>query len=75
LAEARAFLAAQGSVEQRKMIARVEVEKLEFAAVVAEAIVRGDRAKLRAIQAKLDGLRTEAATTRAELQTLGGMEG
>jgi hypothetical protein len=71
LAEAKAFLAALGSVDQRKMTAKVETERLEFDAIVAEAVVRGSKAKIRAVEAEIDVRRTQVATVRAELAVLG----
>ena len=71
VAEAKAFLSAQGSVDQRKMIAKVETEQLEFDAVVAEAVVRATKAKIRACEAERDVRRTETATIRSELSVMG----
>ena len=71
VAEAKAFLSAQGSVDQRKMTAKVETEQLEFDAVVAEAVVRATKAKIRAVEAEIDVCRTQVATIRSELNVLG----
>lgn len=71
LAESRAFLAADGAMELRKHTARVQSERQEGEALVAEALVRVLRAEIRSIETRIDVGRTYGATVRAELQTLG----
>lgn len=72
LAESRAFVMAEGSVDLRRHTARMEAAEEEEAAVVAEALVRNLRQRIRAIEARIDTGRTMSAALRAELNTLGG---
>jgi hypothetical protein len=74
MVEARAFLAADGSVEFRKTTAKVAAERAEGDALVAEALVRILKAEIRSIETRIDVGRTFGATVRAELRTL-GMDG
>lgn len=69
--ESRAYLRAEGSVEFRKHTARVESDDAEEKALVAEAVVRTLKAKIRAIETDIDVHRTYGATVRAELKTVG----
>lgn len=71
LAEAKAFLAAQGPVEQRKAQAVVETTERRLAAEVAEALVRGLQRTSRTLQARIDVGRTYGATIRTEIQMSG----
>ena len=71
MAESRAFLRAEGSMELRKHQARVDADQAENAALVAEALVRVLRAEIRAIELRVDVGRTYSAALRAELSTLG----
>jgi hypothetical protein len=73
--EARAFLRAEGSVDFRKNTAKVAADTPEGAALVAEALVRILKAEIRSIETRIDVGRTYGATVRAELATLGAMEG
>ncbi len=75
LAESRAFLAADGAMELRKHTARVAAGDREAEALVAEALVRVLRARIREIDTRIDVGRTFGASLRAELHTLGAMEG
>jgi hypothetical protein len=68
--ESKAFLRAEGSVESRKHQARIDADDAEEKALVAEAVVRSLRAKIRAIETDIDVHRTYGATVRAELKTL-----
>lgn len=70
LAESRAYLTATGSVEARKHEARVAAAELEERALVAEAVVRTLKAKIRAIETDIDVHRSFGASIRAELRTL-----
>lgn len=74
LAESRAFMAASGSMDLRKHQARIESERQEFDAKVAESLVRGLRAQVRAVETRIDVGRSFGAAVRAELKTL-GMDG
>lgn len=69
--ESKAFLRAEGSVEARKHQARLDADDAEGKALVAEAVVRTLKAKIRAIETDIEAHRTYGATVRAELQTLG----
>jgi hypothetical protein len=74
MAESRAFLSADGSMELRKHTARVTADRPEGEAKVAEALVRVLRSKLRELETRIDVGRTFGATVRAELKTLGQVE-
>jgi hypothetical protein len=67
LAEARAFLSAEGSVEQRKRLAEIAAEEAEGHALVAEAVVRIIKAELRALDTRIEVGRSYGAAIRAEL--------
>lgn len=69
--EAKAFLRAEGSVEARKHQAVIEADDAETKALVAEALVRSLKAKIRAIETDIDVHRSYGASIRAELKTLG----
>jgi hypothetical protein len=71
IVEARAFLRAEGSVDAKKRQAALDAEDAEGKALVAEAVVRTLKAKIRAIETDIDVHRTFGATVRAELKTLG----
>lgn len=73
--EARAFLSADGAVEFRKNTARVAADRAEGDALVAEALVRILKAEIRSIEDRIGVGRTYGATVRAELSTLGSVEG
>lgn len=75
MVESRAFLAAEGSMELRKHAARVEADKQEEEALVAEAVVRHMRTHIRAIDTRIEIGRSYGAAVRAELKTLSAMEG
>lgn len=70
MAESRAFLNADGSMEIRRHTARVAADRHEHDALVAEALVRVLRQEIRAIGTRIEVGRTFSATVRAELQTL-----
>lgn len=74
LAFSRAFIAAQGSVDQRKHLATVEVHRQRQEADVSEAVVRHLRRQIDAIKTRIDVGRSYGAAVRAEL-ALGGMDG
>lgn len=69
--EARAYLGAEGPVEERKREAYLYAEEALQEADIAEAVVRHLKAKIRATEARIDIGRTLGATVRAELATLG----
>lgn len=71
VAEARAFLRAEGSVDARKRQAVIDCDEIEGKAQVAESVVRTLRAKIRALETDIDVHRSFGATVRAELRTLG----
>jgi hypothetical protein len=72
LALSRAFLSAEGSVEQRKheAITRTHAERL--AAETAEAVVRGMRRQIDSLRVRIDVGRSVGSALRAELASLGG---
>jgi hypothetical protein len=69
--ESKEYLKAQGSIEARKHEARVACERLEFAALTAEAHVRHLVRLMKEAQLRVEAGRTYSADLRAELQTLG----
>jgi hypothetical protein len=69
--EYKAFLRAQGSMELRKVTARLEVERFTFDADVAEANVRHLVRSLREADKRVDVGRTFSADLRAEYKVLG----
>jgi hypothetical protein len=71
MAEARAYLRAEGTIEDKKRTAKLSAELEEGPALVAEALVRVLKYEIREIQTLIDIGRTYSANIRAELQTLG----
>ena len=72
LAESKAFLVAEGTVDTRKHKARIASKEQELTALTCEAEVRGLRAQIRAMETRIDVGRSYGAAVRAELKTLGG---
>lgn len=72
IAESRAFVRAEGSMDLRKHKARLETDKEEDAALVAEALVRHIRKQIDAVQTRIDIGRSYNAAMRAELAVIGG---
>lgn len=70
MVEARAYLRADGPVEERKRRAATHAEVEEGQALVAEALVRVLKAEIREIETRIEVGRTYGATVRAELKTL-----
>ncbi|MGH7876619.1 MAG: hypothetical protein ACRENM_02990 [Candidatus Dormibacteraceae bacterium] len=70
MAESRAFVAAEGSMELRKHRARLEADPLEGEALVAEAVVRHLRTRIRSIDTRIEIGRSYGAAVRAELKAL-----
>lgn len=70
LAESHAYVAADGPVEERKHRARIASAQAEDAALVAEATLRWLRARIRALDTRVEVGRTMAATVRMELKML-----
>lgn len=66
VAYARAFLAADGSVDVRKQLAVLETETPKLDAEIAAQKLRACAERLRYIRTSLDVGRTLSATTRAE---------
>lgn len=71
LAEAQAFLAAEGSMDMRKNQAIVETHEVRLAADVADALVRGLMRTVRTLQSRIDVGRTYGATLRSEIALSG----
>ncbi len=70
LAESRAFVAAEGPVDLRRHLARIAADRLEDEALVAEATLRWLRARVRAIDTRIEIGRSYGAAVRAEMATL-----
>jgi len=69
LAESHAFVNADGAMDMRKHLARIEAADAELAAVIAEAVLRHLRARIKAIEIRVDLGRSLNAALRAELGT------
>lgn len=67
LATSKAFLSADGSVDQRKHTAFVATERLAHNAELAEAVVRHLRRRISAIGTRIDVGRSCNAALRSEL--------
>ena len=74
-AESLAFVDADGSMDLRKHTARLAASSKEHDALVAEALVRHMRTKVRALETRIDVGRSMGAALRAELNTLPGVPG
>ncbi|MFC9768917.1 hypothetical protein [Rhodococcus jostii] len=71
VAEAKAFVRAEGSVDLRKNLAIIDTHQVRLAAKVAEATVRGLIRTVRTLQSRIDVGRSHGATVRAETQLAG----
>lgn len=67
LAQAKAFLSAEGPVDVRKNIAIVETHTERLAAETAEALVRGRKRQLDGLKVRIDVGRSAQAALRAEI--------
>lgn len=70
IAEAKAYLRADGPVEERKRKALLATELEEGQAVVAEALVRVLKKEIAALEIRIDSVRSKGTTVRAELRAL-----
>jgi hypothetical protein len=70
IAEAKAFVAAEGPVDLRKRLALLAVATEEDEALVAEATLRWLRSRIRAIDTRIEVGRSYGAAVRAELKAL-----
>ena len=68
----RAFIAAQGSVDQRKHLATVETHRQRLEADVHDAVVRHLRRRIDALKVRIDVGRSYGAAVRAEIALGGG---
>jgi len=71
ITESHAFLNASGPMDVRRHQARVEADKDEEKALVAEAVLRHLRARVRALDTRIDLLRSVGTTVRTEMKMLG----
>ena len=67
MANAKAFLKADGAVDVRKQTAIVETHDERLAAETADALVRQRRAQIAAIKVRIDVGRSVGAVVRAEI--------
>ncbi len=67
LAQAKAFLAAEGPVDVRKNQALVATHAERLVAETAEALVRGRKRQLDTLKVRIDVGRSAAAALRAEM--------
>ena len=72
LSLSRAFLATEGSVEQRKHEAITKTHAERLAAETAEAVVRGLRRQVDTIRVRVDVGRSVGTALRAEMSLGGG---
>ena len=70
IAESKAFVNAEGSVDLRKHLARLATEKVEGEALVSEAVVRHLRARIKAVDARIEIGRSMGVALRSELKML-----
>lgn len=71
VAEARAFLTAEGPVDQRKAQSVVDTHDSRLAARLAEAETRALQRTVRTLERRIDVGRTHGATVRAEVALTG----
>lgn len=71
MAYARAFLAAEGSMESRKQIALIETHDQRLMAELHEQTVRGLRRQIDSVRLRIDVGRTMSATARSETSLAG----
>lgn len=71
VAEAKAFLAADGSMEVRKRTAIVATEKVKHELEVAESQLRVHKAFMKSLEQQLDALRSKGAMQRSQWQNEG----
>lgn len=71
VAEAKAFLVAEGSVDARRKIALVETADLLLTAELAEAKVRSQQQNFQKLRSQAEIGRTLIASSRAEMQLAG----
>lgn len=67
LAQAKAFLSAEGTVDVRKNTAIVATHAERLSAETAEALVRGRKRQLDTLKVRIDVGRSAAAALRAEI--------
>jgi hypothetical protein len=70
MAESRAFVSAEGSMDLRKHTARLAADRIEGEALVAEALARHLRAQIRALGERIEIGRSLGAALRAELAVM-----
>lgn len=75
LAEAKAFLAAEGAMDFRKQTAVVQTHSVRLQAETAEAVVRGLTRSMRTLQSSIDVGRSIGAGVRAEASLAGYVPG
>ena len=68
VAEAQAFLKAEGSVDARRAMARIHTESERRAAEISGAALRACRDRVKALQVRIDTGRSLSALVRAEAQ-------
>lgn len=71
LAESKAFVTAEGSMDMRKHRAIIETHEIRLKARVAEAMVRGHQRTVRTLQSRIDVGRSHGAALRSELSLIG----
>ena len=70
LAEAQAYMEVKGPVEERKRAALIASTEFEDEALVAEATLRWLRARIRALDTRIEVGRSMGTSLRAELKML-----
>jgi len=69
MAESRAYVSAEGSADLRKHLGRIAADKLEEDALLAEAVCRYLRARIRATELRVEIGRSMGASLRSERQS------
>lgn len=69
-AESHAYISADGPMDLRRHLARIASARQEQEALVAEAVARHLRTRIRAIETRIDVGRSYGAAVRAELAAL-----
>lgn len=70
MTESRAFVSSEGAMDMRKHLARIAADQIEGEALVAEALARYLKTKIRSIETRIEIGRSLGAALRAELTAL-----
>ena len=73
--ESKAYVGAEGAVKEREHLPRLAADPFESEALVAEAVCRYLKARIRSVEVRVDIGRSYSAALRAEFAALPGMPG